>query len=134
VLVGREEVTKKKPAAIEKLLQALTQAADFMKQQPGEVQVNIARWLKGPVDRLQSGRFAKRYKLFLDQTLILAMEDEARWQIQDKLTGQTRMPNFLNYLDVEPLAHLAPQKMQFIIPRQELFIGPALSGTGQENR
>jgi NitT/TauT family transport system substrate-binding protein len=134
LLVGREEVIKKKSVAIEKLLLALAEAADFVKQQPGEAQAIMARRMKVPVAQLQAGRFPKKYELFLDQGLILAMEDEARWMMQNKLTGQTRLPDFLNYFSVAPLAKVAPKTVQVIIPKDERRAPVAPTGTGQERR
>ena len=57
LLVGREEVIKKKPAAIEKLLLALRQAAEFMKQQPGEAQDDHGPMAAGSPGRLQAGKY-----------------------------------------------------------------------------
>jgi NitT/TauT family transport system substrate-binding protein len=134
LLLGQREVIKKNPAAIEKLLLALMQAADFMKQQPGQAQVIMARWLKVPMARLQSGKFPKRYELFLDQALILAMEDEARWLINQKRTEQIRLPDFLDYFNAAPLAQIAPQAVTIIIPRDELPVVPGSSQTGPEQK
>ena len=134
LLVARREVVKGNPAAIEKLMLALMEAADFMKQQPGEAQAVKARWLKVPLARLQSGKFPKRYELFLDQALILAMEDEARWMIDNKRTGQTRVPDFLDYFCATPLARIAPKAVSMVIPQSERPVIPGASGTGQEPR
>jgi NitT/TauT family transport system substrate-binding protein len=131
LLVGREEVIKTKPAAIERLLLALMQAADFVKQQAGEAQAIMSRWLQVPVARLQTDGFPKRYELFLDQGLILAMEDEARWLMQNKLTEQTRLPDFLDYFSVDPLTKVNPKAVRIIIPKAERSIAPAPGGMGQ---
>ena len=37
-----------------------------------------------------------RFSLSLDQTLIIAMEDEARWMISNNLTAEKQVPNFLD--------------------------------------
>ena len=47
------------------------------------------------------------------------MEDKARWMINNKLTGQTRLPDFLDYLYVDPLAKVAPKAVQVVIPKNE---------------
>jgi len=134
LLLCRKELIKKNPAAIKKLLLALMQAADFIRQQPGEAQAIMARWLKVPVTRLQSGKFPKRFELFLDQALILAMEDEARWLISNKRTDQTRLPDFLDYFYAAPLAQIAPKEVTIIIPGDEPAAAPASSRTGPEPR
>ena len=65
------------------------------------------------------------------RALILAMEDEARWMIDNKLTEQTRLPDFLDYFSVDPLAKVDPKAVRLIIPKDERPIAPAPSGTGQ---
>lgn len=129
LLLGREKFLRNNPAAVDKLLLALKQAENFIREQPGEAQTVVAAWLNVPVSRLQSGKFPKRYELFLDQALVLALEDEARWMIHNKLTEQTQMPNFLNYFWPAPLARVVPKAVQLIIPRPLSDLTP---GTGRE--
>jgi ABC-type nitrate/sulfonate/bicarbonate transport system substrate-binding protein len=116
VLVSRADFIKASPAAVDKLLAALSQAAAFIRQKPEAAQAIMARWQQVPISRLQSGKYPKRYELFLDQALILAMEDEARWLMQHNLTSQTRMPNFLDYICAGPMLRVAPKEMQLVIP------------------
>jgi NitT/TauT family transport system substrate-binding protein len=134
VLVGRENLIKKNPAALEKLLLAFKQAANFIRQEPEEARAIIAARLKIPASRLQAGAFPKRYDLFLDQALILALEDEASWMIENKLTRQTKIPNFLTYFYVDALAKVSPRAMQLIIPRNKQPGAPETFGTGQVPR
>ena len=116
LLVGRDDTVRENPAAVAKLLRALLQAADFVREHPREAQAVMARWLKVPIERVQSGKFPKRYKVFLDQGLLLAMEDEARWLIDNKRTPATRLPDFLDYFSTAPLAGVAPQAVRLVIP------------------
>ena len=39
-----------------------------------------------------------RFSLTLDQSLVLAMEDEARWMIANNLTNATAVPDFRQYI------------------------------------
>ena len=118
LLVGRDDTVRENPAALAKLLRALLQAADFVREHPREAQAVMARWLQVPIERVQSGKFPKRYEVFLDQGLLLAMEDEARWLIDNRRVPATRLPDFLDYLDAAPLAGVAPQAVRLVIPVQ----------------
>jgi NitT/TauT family transport system substrate-binding protein len=131
LLVGQEEYIKRNPGTIERLLQALAQAADFIKRQPEAAREIMAQWMQVPLADLQIAKYPKRYELFLDQALLLAMEDEARWMMRHKLTEQTRLPDFLDYFYAAPLAKILPQGVHIIIPRGENRNGPDLPGTGQ---
>ncbi len=132
LLVSREEVIKKKSAAIERMLLALDQAANFMKEQPMEARAIIAKWMDIPIADLETEKFPMRYELFLGQGLILAMEDEARWMIRNQLTDQTRLPDFLDFFAARPLARVVPKAVQIIIPQDERPVAPAPSGAGPE--
>jgi NitT/TauT family transport system substrate-binding protein len=134
LLVSREDVIKNRMGALEKLFRTLAEAANFAREKPQEVRKIIAQWTKVPLADLQAGRFPVSYDLFLDQALLLAMEDEARWMIDSKLTDQTRLPYFLDYFDAAPLAKVDPKAVRMIIPKDERGVAPASSGTGQERR
>jgi len=49
------------------------------------------------------------FSLSLDQPLILAMEDEARWAIGNGLTDEKTVPNFLNYIYTDALKAVKPE-------------------------
>jgi NitT/TauT family transport system substrate-binding protein len=116
LLLCRKELIRKNPAAMERLLLTLMQAADFLKEQPEEAQAIMARWLKVPMARVQSGKFPKRYELFLDQALLLAMEDQARWMIENKLTDRKKVPNFLEDIDADLLLKTDPKAVRLVLP------------------
>ena len=114
LLVTRNEVAQKRPAALEKLLRALAQAAEFIKAQPEAAQEIIAERLKVPSTGM--GKLPKRYELFLDQSLLLAMEDEARWLIANRLTDKTQVPDYLDYLEAGPLLQVDPKAVNLVLP------------------
>jgi NitT/TauT family transport system substrate-binding protein len=55
-----------------------------------------------------------QFSLSLDQSLILAMEDEARWMIKNKLTKETNVPNFLDYIYEDGLKAVKPETVNII--------------------
>jgi len=50
----------------------------------------------------------------LDQSLVLALEDEARWAIKNKLTSKTKVPNYLNHIHLDALKSVAPSAVTII--------------------
>jgi ABC-type nitrate/sulfonate/bicarbonate transport system substrate-binding protein len=116
LLVSRKDVIKNKIVLLEKLFRTLIQAANFARENPEEVRKIIAQWTKVPLADLQAGRFPVTYDLFLDQALLLAMEDQARWMIEHKLTDQKKVPNFLDYLDPEVLLKADPKAVRLVLP------------------
>ena len=50
----------------------------------------------------------------LDQSLIAAMEDEARWMIKNNLTREKQIPDFMNYIYVDGLKAVKPEAVKII--------------------
>ena len=55
-----------------------------------------------------------QFSVSLDQSLILAMQDESRWLTQNSLANSTAVPNFLNYLNADGLRSVKPQSVNII--------------------
>jgi NitT/TauT family transport system substrate-binding protein len=134
LLVTRQSVIQTRGAALEKLLQALARSAAFTQEKPEAARKMVDQWLKVPLTDLEGDRLHVNYRLFLDQGLLLAMEDEARWIMVNRLTEQTKMPDFLDYLYTAPLAQIAPNSVRIILPRDEKGAAPPSSRTGEGGR
>ncbi len=119
LLVTREEVIRTRGAVLERLLRALDRAADFLERQPEAGKGIIAQRLQVSTADLQSGKAPINYEPFLDQGLLLAMEDQARWLIKNRLTDKSQVPNFLNYIHAEPLSHVDPKAVRLVLPGKE---------------
>jgi NitT/TauT family transport system substrate-binding protein len=52
--------------------------------------------------------------LTLPQALLLAMEDQARWMIENKLTSQTAIPNYFDYIYLDGLKAVKPEAVTII--------------------
>lgn len=119
LLVAPVEIVKQKSPALEKVLKALVQADDFVNKRPEAAREIMAQWLKAPPDSGQNDNFRIRYELFLDQGLLLVMEDQARWLIGNQLTDRKQVPNYLDYIDAEALLKIDPKAVRLIIPGKE---------------
>jgi NitT/TauT family transport system substrate-binding protein len=114
-LVALAAEIQKKPGVMVKLLRALAQAQRLMASRPEEGRAMITRWIKLP-QTVNYGVSQTKYELSLDQTMLLTMEDEARWLIQNRRTQRTQVPNYLNYLYPEALLRVDPKAVRLIIP------------------
>ena len=54
------------------------------------------------------------FSLSLDHSLVAAMEDEARWMITNKLTAEKKVPDFLDYIDLDGLKAIKPEAVNII--------------------
>ena len=55
-----------------------------------------------------------QFFLSLDQSLIVAMEDEARWMIINNLTTEKQVPDFLDYIYMNGLEAVNPNAVDII--------------------
>jgi NitT/TauT family transport system substrate-binding protein len=55
-----------------------------------------------------------QFALSLDQSLVLAMEDEGRWMINNNLTNAEKLPDFRNYIYPEGLMQVKPDAVNVI--------------------
>jgi len=117
--VSNKNFLQNRPEAIAKFLQALKQAEDFIKNNEDK-SVDIVTKRLG-LDRAFVASVWGDYQfgLFLDSTIIQTLENEAAWAIQNKLTdsprgeaSKTEVPNYLDYISVDALEKVAPEKVQ----------------------
>ena len=55
-----------------------------------------------------------RLRVSLDQSLLITMEDEARWAIESGFTDKKTVPNYLNYIYFDTLEEVKPEAMTII--------------------
>ncbi len=105
-LLVQDETIRKKPAMIPHLLKALFQAEAYIRENQEKATAIIAARLDtDPADL--SDQFSKStYQLSLDQSLIIRMEDQARW-INRREHGQSYpVPNYLYIIRTDELKNL----------------------------
>ena len=119
LLVTTDAFIKARPEVLERLFRALDQAEKFLKNQPAESITIIAQWTGLDPASVQAALTRNRCALSFDQSLLIALEDEARWMIRNKLTGQSMVPNYLEYMKVEALSKVNPQAVRLIVPKNQ---------------
>lgn len=51
-------------------------------------------------------------ELFLDQSTLISLEDQARWALRNKLTDAEKVPNYLDYIDPGVLKAVKPEAVK----------------------
>jgi NitT/TauT family transport system substrate-binding protein len=114
ILAGSQTFLKTNPAAAAKFLRALEQAVGFIKARPDQGKEMIYRRTKFPPADWE--RYPVRFGVYLDQGLLLHMEDQAAWMIQNRLTDRTKIPDFMAYVDPGPLLQVDPKAVRLVLP------------------
>ncbi|MHB8793333.1 MAG: ABC transporter substrate-binding protein [Thermoleophilia bacterium] len=97
----------------EKFLGALAQAEKFAISNPDEAKAIVQRRLDLDPGYMEKVWSQNQFELTLDQSLITAMEDEARWMINNGLTTETTVPDFMSYINEEALKATKPNAVNF---------------------
>ena len=114
VLVGRNEWIKQHPELVKRVLNSLAQAEEYTVRHPAEAMAILKK--RYQYDDAYVARVWKehQFSLTLDQALILAMEDEARWMIKNNLTTEKTVPDFMRYVYVDGLKAIKPEAVNII--------------------
>ena len=114
LVLGLNEWITQNPKAAKRFLKTMRQAEDYIAQHPDQAKAILKKKLNftdHEVDRVWS---QNQFVLSIDQSLILAMEDEARWMISNHMTTEKRVPDFLNYIYEDGLKAIKPEAVNII--------------------
>jgi len=99
---------------VTKFLEAVAQAENFLNSNPVDAKNIIKNKLNYTIEYVESIWPDHHFTLSLDQSLILIMEDEARWLITNNLTNTTTVPMFQSFIYKEALAQVKPNSITIV--------------------
>ena len=110
-VISADEWITEHPGLVIKFLKSLARAEEFANDYPGEAKAIVRKHMNFTEEYIETVWNQNQFGLSLDQSLILAMEGEARWMISNNLTNQTVIPNFLNYVYLQGLDSVKPESV-----------------------
>jgi NitT/TauT family transport system substrate-binding protein len=113
-IAGTRDYVVSHPETIKKLLRALVRAERFCKDEPEVAPKIIADAINVSLKHMMELWPTFQFKVTLDQSLLLTLEDETRWAIKNKLTGRTNIPNYLNHIYLDALHTVTPEAVTII--------------------
>jgi NitT/TauT family transport system substrate-binding protein len=113
-LVGKNDWIVRHPELVKRVLNSLGQAEDYVIRHPAEAKAAIQKRLNYDDGYMATIWPEHQLSLSFDQSLITAMEDEARWMIRNNLTKEKQVPDFLNYIYVDGLKTVKPEAVNII--------------------
>jgi len=114
VIFSKGEFVQKYPEKIKRLLKALIQAEEFVKNNDLEAKEIIARQVNLDLAYIESIWSDFHFVIELPQSIIMVMEDQARWAIKNNLTEATEVPNYLDYIYLDALEEIKPEVVTII--------------------
>jgi NitT/TauT family transport system substrate-binding protein len=113
-LAGTRAFVAAHPEKMEMALRALTKGAKLCREAPSAAREITARFMKTEAASLERLWPLYRFQVTLDQALILALEDEARWAVKNRLTDRAAEVNFLDVISIDALKAVAPDAVTII--------------------
>ena len=114
LLVCREEWAQAHPGTIIRFLDSAARAEDFMSGNPPLAKADMVRRMNTDDRVVEAAWSRNQFSLTLDQSLVLALEDEARWMIANNLTNGTEVPDFREYIYTDGLNTVKPGSVHII--------------------
>lgn len=113
-LVSTTNWTNNHADTIERLLKSLVQAEDYLVLHQDEAKAIVRERMNFDDAYMETIWPRYQFSLSLDQSLILAMEDEARWMISNNLTAEKAVPNFLDFIYTDGLKSVNPGAVRIV--------------------
>lgn len=114
VLVCRNDWIKQHPDLVRRFLSSLSQAERYIVLHPAEAKVILQKRYHYDDKYMADVWTENQFSLSLDQSLVTALEDEARWTIKNNLTAEKEIPDFRNYIYTKGLDEVEPKAVNII--------------------
>ena len=102
------------PETLKRFLKAIEKGEEFIQKNKEEAINIVSQRLKLDKELVVSIWDDFEFQLILDQAIIITLEDEARWAIDNNLTDATEVPNYLNYIYFDALEEIKPEAITII--------------------
>ncbi len=114
VIASRDEWIYSHPEAISRFLRSIDQAEQYTINHPADAKAIVQKRINHDDAYMATIWPKHQYSLLLDQSLIIAMQDEGRWMINNNLTTEKTIPNFRDYIYTKGLEEVKPESVNII--------------------
>ena len=113
-IVGMQTFVESNPEEIRKVLSALKKAEQMVLDDEEEARKIIGDYLSLDQAVIRETWPSYNYGITLEQSLLITLENEARWAIANGLSSRTEVPNYLDNIYMEGLITVKPEAVTII--------------------
>ena len=110
-IVGKNDWIAMHPKLINQFLKSILLAEEYNNAHPEEAMAIVQKRLNYTDKYMATVWPDYQFSLGLDQSLLIAMNDEGRWAINNNQTGKRTMPNFRDYIYTKGLEQVKPESI-----------------------
>ena len=111
-VAAQQEYVKNNPETVQRFLRALIKAENFVVKNPDAAQSIVSSATKVDKNLVREVWDAFNYHVTQNNSLLITLEDETRWAMENKLTPQKVMPNYQDYLYLDGLRAVKPEAVK----------------------
>jgi NitT/TauT family transport system substrate-binding protein len=113
-VVGSNSWVNQHPDTVKRFLTALNQSEIFLINHPNEVKTMIQKQMQYSDAYIADIWPQYQFSIGLDPSLITAMNDEARWMINNNLTPEKALPDFYQNVYIDGLKAVKPESVSIV--------------------
>ena len=114
MLLTKEDWIEKNPARAQRFMKSMLEAEDYIKDNSEEAKEFAKDRFDYESDYMDYSWPKQEFAVILEQAMLIAFEDQARWRIKEKLTDKTEVPNYLDYIWLDALELVKPEAVTII--------------------
>ncbi len=114
LLYAKSAFISRQPDTVQRFLLALVQAQQYMAEQPAEVRDFFKDRFHYDDIYIAKTLARAHFEITLSESMLLFLDDEARWIIENKLSTKNKIPNFLDMIYFDALAKVKPEAISVI--------------------
>jgi NitT/TauT family transport system substrate-binding protein len=108
-IAATQDFVKTNPERIKRFLRAVIRANSFINEHPDEARTISAKHIGTDSPLFEKEWKAYNFTAVLDQSLILNLEDQARWMIKREAGSAQRPSNFMDFIYTDGLKAVQPE-------------------------
>lgn len=108
------QLTDNHPEVLTRYMRAVTEGEQFITDHSTQAKQMIAGQLGDSQAYINYIWPNFQFQASLDQELLINMENEATWSIDNNLTSVNKVPNYLDNIDLQPLLAVNPNRVSVI--------------------
>jgi NitT/TauT family transport system substrate-binding protein len=111
-VAAQQDFVQKNPETVKRFLRALIKAESFTATHKDEAQAIMSTATKTDINLVREVWNVFNYQVVLDSRLVITLEDETRWAINNKLTEKIIMPDYRKFIHFDSLKAVKPEAVR----------------------